>query len=610
MKVLFKWTLWFFIGSLLGLSLSSFASASVVRMNDTSTNLELSDICDIFYDPDSKETIESVRQQSWQTCFDGALTRGYSDETLWIRIQLKNVSTRSQTRFVYFHIPWLNDIVVYNRQGVALELSSSTLPFYDRDIPTTGFTIPLTIEPAEQQTFIISVRSQDALLADGLLVSLDQLTALNNEVQLFAGILIGGILLIALYNLVLYSIVRDSNYLYYIGYSVSMLFLAGTIYGYSFHYLWPSFPAFNYLTNAATSGLSYFALILFVRKFLATQTNLPRLDLFLQILAVIAASQLALSFSPFPHQFSVMAAALFAFIGTPVILISVFYAWLKKVPSAGFVLVAYSASVVATSLFSTQLLGLIDFDLFFYRIFGVGILFEIALFSFALADKIRILRTEREQAQADSLTAQVELTEGLKQAKVELEQQVLDRTEALNQARISAERLALTDELTGLNNRRAFFQFSEALHADAVRARKIYSIIMLDIDHFKRINDTFGHAGGDLAIQAAASELQKNLRASDVCGRIGGEEFAVLLPETDLHHAKNLAERILLRLNDIEISVPNGRIRFTSSLGVSQFSVGDASLDATMASADEALYGAKESGRNCVKVFNRQNAPD
>jgi diguanylate cyclase (GGDEF)-like protein/PAS domain S-box-containing protein len=165
-------------------------------------------------------------------------------------------------------------------------------------------------------------------------------------------------------------------------------------------------------------------------------------------------------------------------------------------------------------------------------------------------------------------------------------------------------RLANTDALTGLLNRRRFMEHASAEFARAERYRRELAMLMLDIDHFKQINDTHGHATGDQAIRALAQCMRQVLRTSDWPARWGGEEFAILMPETALAGAALLAERLRAELAALEIATPGGPLRFTVSAGVAARTDDDRHFMALMERADAALYAAKHGGRNRVHVHD------
>lgn len=163
------------------------------------------------------------------------------------------------------------------------------------------------------------------------------------------------------------------------------------------------------------------------------------------------------------------------------------------------------------------------------------------------------------------------------------------------------ERQARIDMLTGLNNRRHFFELAEQQLARARRHGRPLSLLMMDLDNFKAVNDTYGHHVGDTALQKLSEVSVYTLRAIDILGRLGGEEFAALLPETTGEQALELAERLRLAVENAVMKLENGALfHFTVSIGVSSFESMDARIDIMLKRADAALYKAKNAGRNRV----------
>jgi diguanylate cyclase (GGDEF)-like protein len=163
--------------------------------------------------------------------------------------------------------------------------------------------------------------------------------------------------------------------------------------------------------------------------------------------------------------------------------------------------------------------------------------------------------------------------------------------------------LAYYDTLTGLPNRRFFFEHASLIFEEVKRYEKPLSLLVMDIDYFKRINDTYGHDVGDLVLKTFADVLRGIVRQSDICARFGGEEFVVLLPNTDLEGAKVLAERIRTAVAKNPVEHGSIVIVFTVSIGASQYRKGMQNIDELIKEADIALYRAKEGGRNRVEVF-------
>ena len=163
------------------------------------------------------------------------------------------------------------------------------------------------------------------------------------------------------------------------------------------------------------------------------------------------------------------------------------------------------------------------------------------------------------------------------------------------------QQLAITDGLTGLLNRRQFFELAEREFARCQRYRRPLSAIMVDIDTFKAINDRHGHLAGDLVMQAVAEHCKRQLRKVDLVGRYGGDEIVIVLPETDLHAASGVAQRLLAAITQSPLAFGEHLLKISISAGVAPGN-GSASLTALLHRADEALYQAKQAGRNRIKI--------
>jgi len=181
-----------------------------------------------------------------------------------------------------------------------------------------------------------------------------------------------------------------------------------------------------------------------------------------------------------------------------------------------------------------------------------------------------------------------------------LEQQVAERTCDLQQANQRLEQLVRTDPLTGAANRR---QFMEQAHLEIQRARRDgtpLSVLMMDLDHFKHINDTWGHAAGDLVLRNFSALVADPSRATDLLARLGGEEFALLLPNTGLEGAIEVALRIRQRVREQSVDTGCGQIHYSISIGAALLAPGESTYEPMLKRADAALYQAKETGRDRV----------
>ena len=160
--------------------------------------------------------------------------------------------------------------------------------------------------------------------------------------------------------------------------------------------------------------------------------------------------------------------------------------------------------------------------------------------------------------------------------------------------------LATEDGLCGLPNRRYFMEQLEREVHRSIRHKNPQCLLMLDIDHFKLVNDRYGHAAGDKVLLAISQCIKGSIRDDDLCARLGGEEFAILLPETVLNDANEYAERLLAKIQEIRVRYKGSDIRVTVSIGVSCWNTGLQSADEFLHNADTLLYQAKNAGRNCI----------
>jgi len=218
-------------------------------------------------------------------------------------------------------------------------------------------------------------------------------------------------------------------------------------------------------------------------------------------------------------------------------------------------------------------LGIVDTNYISSHGTSIGLIIEALLLSYLVSYKFAIMEQEKEE-------------EKLKQIELKL--------------------LASTDSMTKLYNRRYFTEISEKVLYLSKREKKKLSILILDIDRFKVVNDTYGHQFGDEVLIALSRLLVEHQRKSDIVCRYGGEEFVILLPNTSVENAAKIAEKIRILVESLTMSSPsNKKFKFTISLGVAQIDIEyEEDIKFALKRADDALYEAKNSGRNRVCVKN------
>jgi diguanylate cyclase (GGDEF)-like protein len=192
-------------------------------------------------------------------------------------------------------------------------------------------------------------------------------------------------------------------------------------------------------------------------------------------------------------------------------------------------------------------------------------------------------------------------TAELNQKNLLLEKEIAERKKM--EARL--QHLAITDPLTGLYNRRHFFELSQRIFSRILGLDIPLSALMIDADHFKEVNDRYGHMIGDQVLQGLARRLREKLRRGEILGRYGGEEFAVLLPETGLMAARQVAERLRAEVSQRAIASDRGDIPLTVTIGAACVSETDERIDQLLDKADKALFIAKQAGRNQVAAWQQ-----
>lgn len=215
-----------------------------------------------------------------------------------------------------------------------------------------------------------------------------------------------------------------------------------------------------------------------------------------------------------------------------------------------------------------------------------------------LEDKVKGL----ELGAADYLTKPFSMTE--LQARIKVGERIVRYQKTLQEQQSQLETLAREDALTGLANRR---RFEERAKEECIRAQRYHhplSLLLADIDHFKSINDTYGHAFGDTVLKDIGQTLLRHCRTSDLCARHGGEEFAVLLPETELTEACKVADRLCAAVRSLAFKQPSGIVRVTISFGATTLNHDQPqTIEDLLEQSDQALYAAKRNGRDRVELY-------
>ena len=385
--------------------------------------------------------------------------------------------------------------------------------------------------------------------------------------SLIIALAVGALMAMALSTFLVRFILKDTIYaLYGTLFSMQAIYLA-YFSGQGFH--WPVLslmrPYANYAYNVPV-GISAVAAALFVREFANLKDFSPKVY---RAFGWLAVAFVVLTLANFLRVFGlgVLIAAIgnLMFLGSALFtLIVAFLAWRRGNRSAGWFLIAWSL-----------------------------------LCAFQIIVTVRLLMTRADSAE---WIVYYGLAPSMVAAAVLIALGVSDHVRQQSLALTDAERRAQTDPLTGVLNRRSFIEHLDAACVRARASNSPISVLFIDLDHFKQVNDTYGHAAGDACLAGIISPIHAELRQTDVIGRYGGEEFVVLLNGADAASAHPIAERICRRVEDIRIEGFGSPIQLTCSIGVAASDTLGVCGQPLIAHADAAVYAAKRSGRNQVQL--------
>lgn len=495
---------------------------------------------------------------------DSFLNFGIGSKPVWLRFDVNNLQESPTVRRLSLETSWIDKIDVYfmiDGKLINSHHTGDSLPFFERPINNHLFVFEHDFEPG-RTTVYIRAETPDPMVLPIYLNSIE----VAHSRELFEsnsyGFLYGGIFTLLAYNLMLFFSLKSRRYLYYSVYLGSFLLVNSAYTGHGYAWLWPGSPHWQLWSNPVLMMVFSIIGLLFATSFLNTKAYFPRVYratlygclLFgtLQVLAVVTGNHLAALLLSFSFVFLFSAGMLL--LGA----ISL-YAGNK---SAKYFLLASITHVSGSSITAMAVWGIIPYSTLAYRAVEAGMMIDAILLAMALADQFRITQEEK----------------------------------------IQAERLARVDPLTELNNRRAFYELSKPLWSSGQRNGHDMSVIIMDIDRFKRINDNYGHTFGDNVLIDVANVLMDGARSSDIIARWGGEEFIIFLTETSLDDAIIIAERFRHKISTIKLNVASDSeiLSLKASFGIAHTRTSSSTIDELILTADKHLYMAKEYGRDQV----------
>lgn len=557
----------------------------------------------IYYleDPVARLDISQVMDASgWQVFQGREINFGFTKSCYWIRFTLRNESSSEANLLLENKFPLLDYFDVYlTNSGEVLshyELGDSK-PLASRPILHSTILIPVDMAANSSIDIYIRAQSETAIQLPLRVWHRESYITADHFRSIWLGMFFGLLVAMSVYHLLVFFSVQERSFLYFGFFNLSLVAIFSTLHGYFsvFTNTDAKFVADNFMLASIASSMSFG--LLFINSILKLPEAYPWAAKFFY---TFAASGLVAVVCCFLLDRSMPALPILALNGASMIPIvaAIIKRMFDRYSIAYYIFVGVLLAVVGTSFTILDLVGLIPNSAFAESAIYMGIIFLCMFDAFALAHRINLERLLRQETQS-------KLVESQNQLNQELDKLVKNRTEELEQANLKLQELSQTDGLTQLYNRRYFSAVFEQEFKRAAREKTPLSLLLMDIDHFKHINDTYGHPFGDVCLKHAAGILSNSVRRPpDTVARYGGEEFVILLPSTDITGSEYVANNILLAFNSTRVEENANSIIVTVSIGVvSIIPSANCSTETMLKSADELLYRAKRNGRNRVEAI-------
>lgn len=553
----------------------------------------------------------------WQAIDRRSPNFGFTSHAYWFRFQIANPGSVALERYIEMPISFMDHVRLVQQVGGKTVQEYDTgdeKPFAQRPVVHQNFLFPVQVHPGSNQ-FYFRVQSSGTVEAPLRIWEPSAFQVANQREKLAQGMVIGTLLVMVLYNLFVYFGTRDRNYLYYICFALSYLLFQYSLTGYTYAYLWPESVWWNSVTIPLFICTTEMTVALFCNSFLRIKNNSLWMHNVLRAI-MLGTGAMALLSMVLPYHVAIRIGTGMAIPTAAFCLGLGYWRWWCGDHFARLFCVAWTSALVGVMVLTAGKFGIIPANFWTENAGQIGTLGLVVLLSFTLVDRINHDRASRIAAQAAALeheraarASQEALIAAKEEANRKLEQRVEARTldlnstlEQLQQANDQLQRLSMTDGLTQLHNRASFdIAFADEFKR-ATRNKGHLTVMLIDLDHFKRVNDTWGHLAGDACLQAFAQLLQPRLhRAGDMLARYGGEEFVVLLGESQPADAQYLAESFRRSVEQLVVVLSGENLRFTVSVGVvCRIPRGQDAPQDFLAAADKALYQAKQNGRNRV----------
>jgi diguanylate cyclase len=571
-----------------------------------------------------QEILANEDSLKWQKNGYNSINLGFGDGVYWLRTKIINENKLVYNWALELSYAPLDKIEIYlvkNNELVEYHFGGDTVPYKDKSIEYPHTVFPLVLESNQPYTLFIRIESSSAIQVPMTIWEWEKFNSQTVKVYLLQGLFFGFVIIMALYNFMIWLKEKETIYLAYITYIIMLTVFQSSLSGIGFQFIWPQQPWINNFLPAISLLVGLASLNFFIRIFFNMEKHSPVIN---TMLIKLSYSLLILSISSIfiSYYLTLLIINVLSITNVLIIVVISIYMLSIKHPSARYFIVAWSGMLIGLILLSLDKAGLIPVTYMSEYTLQFGAAFEILILTLALAERMSVSKKEAlslamqvNKEREKTFLAELEIFRVEKNAKQELEKIVDERTKKLSKtlehlsiAHGKLQTISITDALTELHNRYYFNEHYKIEFKRAHRQKNEFSLILLDIDYFKKVNDSYGHPAGDICLKHIADCMKQGAaRSSDICCRFGGEEFIIILPETSIKDAYTIAEEIRNKIKQKSVIWDGKKINLTASFGVSSAipKINDAKTRQLLLNqTDQALYEAKGKGRDNVTIFD------
>jgi len=515
-----------------------------------------------------EDALQSFKKNNFISYPHPIISLGLGSKPVWVAFEVINSKKTAINRNLLIESSWIDkiDIYFFNKQKPTKNYKTGdSQPFSERMIDHRFFIFDHGFKPGIT-TVIIRAETPDPMVLPIYFMSPEKAQKRSLVQGYSYGFVYGVTFALIAYNFMLFIGLKSRLYLYYSTYLSFFLICNFSYTGHGYEWIWSYLPSLQQYLNPILMLAYGISGLLFASCFLNLKTTFPTTYRFVISWCILFSVLSALTILSNNRLFSLQLAFIFVLLFSVIMVILGTITLRAGSKSALFFVLAAITAMLGAAITTLAVWGIIPLSSLTFRAVEIGMMFDAILLALALTNQFQRNQEEKKQAII----------------------------------------MARTDQLTKLNNRRAFYDFVKPIWEIGLRNKRETSLIILDIDKFKSINDTYGHTHGDQVLIMLGDLLKNEARTGDISARWGGEEFIIFLPETTLIDAVNIANRIRKKVSGSIVNVNKNKTSITVSLGVAHhIDINHITLDELIITADRYLYAAKEQGRDqvCSKLL-------